>query len=144
MSQISARRIPKFFEMAKAECKNSDFYQHKIGSVLVYKGSKLAVGFNSTKTNPVQKKYNKLRPDFNVNDSCIHNNSIHSEMMTLNKVKYLDIDFSKTALFVYRELRDGTPALAKPCAACSAMIKKLGIKDIYYTTSEGWTHEHWD
>ena len=144
MSQISARRIPKFFEMAKAESKNSNFSQHKIGSVLIYKGSKLAVGWNSTKTNPIQKKYNRLRHNFNVDDSCIHNNSIHSEIMTLNKVKYLDIDFEKTALFIYRETKNGKPALAKPCEACTAMIKSLGIKDIYYSTNGGWTHEHWN
>ena len=140
----STKRVKKYFLLAKEASKNSNFPQHKLGAVIIYHGVPLAIGYNTTKTSPVQKYYNKKRKGFDVEADYENNNSIHSEMMALNKVKYLDIDFNKTAIFIYRELKNGTPALARPCAACSQRIKDLGIKDIYYSSNGGWTHEHWD
>ena len=122
---------------------NSDFPKHKIGAVFVYKNSVLAVGCNSCKTSPIQKKYNKNR-DYNVNAGYGLTNTIHAEVATLNKVKYLDIDFSKSSLFVYREHKNGDKALARPCKACSALIRDMGIKDVYYTTENGYCHEVFD
>ena len=142
MPQISSKRIPRFFEMAKKASEDSDFHQHRLGSVIVYKGSKLATGYNTTRTSPVQKQYNRLREDYDVDDVGDHMNSLHAEMMAIEKVKYLDIDFGRTAIFVYRELRDGSPALSRPCRACMNRIKEIGIKDVYYTVKGGWKHLH--
>ena len=144
MPQISSKRIPRFFEMAKKASEDSDFHQHRLGSVIVYKGSKLATGYNTTRTSPVQKQYNRLREDYDVDDVGDHMNSLHAEMMAIEKVKYLDIDFGRTAIFTYRATKDGHLALAKPCEACSRRIREMGIKDVYYTSPKGWVHEHWD
>ena len=46
--------------------------------------------------------------------------------------EYKDIDFHNLKLFVYRELKDGSIAMARPCPSCMALIKDLGIKKIYY------------
>ena len=63
-------------------------------------------------------------------------------MASLVKIKYLDIDFSRVHIYIYRELRDGTLAMARPCQACLAAIKQMGIKHIHYTTDgEGYAHE---
>lgn len=144
MPQISSKRIPRFFEMAKKASEDSDFHQHRLGSVIVYKGSKLATGYNTTRTSPVQKQYNRLREDYDVDDVGDHMNSLHSEMMALGKIKYLDIDFSKASIFVYRETRRGRKAMARPCEACRAAIRELGIRDIYYTVDNGWCYERMD
>jgi deoxycytidylate deaminase len=53
----------------------------------------------------------------------------------------LDIDFSKVELYVYRELRNGKMAMSRPCEACMAVIKKMGIKKIHYTTPDGFATE---
>ena len=142
MSQISARRIPKFFEMARKVSECSDFHQHRLGAIIVYKGTKIAVGYNCTRTSPIQKEYNRFRKDYNVNDEAKHINSIHAEMMAIEKIKYLDIDFKRTAIFVYRATKDNRTALARPCEACMKRIKEIGIKDIYYTVVDGWEHLH--
>ena len=42
--------------------------------------------------------------------------------------EYKDIDFHNLKLFVYRELKDGSIAMARPCPSCMALIKDLGIK----------------
>lgn len=142
MSQLSTKRIERGFSWAKEASLNSDFHQHHLGAAIVYRGSLLATGFNSNKTSPIQKKFNRER-NFDVNASYAVN-SLHAECACLNKIKYLDIDFSKAVLFVYREHKNGHKALAKPCPACEKFIRNLGIKEVYYTTEQGWEHSHQD
>ena len=48
-----------------------------------------------------------------------------------------DINWSNVSIYTYRELKDGTIACSRPCPACMALIKKLGIKTIYYTDECG-------
>ena len=66
---------------------------------------------------------------------------LHAEQMCLSKVKYLDIDFSKVILYVYREYNDGSPALAKPCLSCKKYINDLQVGKIVYTTDSGYAIE---
>ena len=131
----TTKRVEKYLNMAKEASKNSDFVQHRLGSVIVYKGMPLALGWNTTKTSPVQKEYNRAREGFDVEASCIHTNSTHAEMLAMNKIANLDIDFSKVSIFVFRSHRDGTHGLARPCAACRQRMLDLGIKDCYFTTN---------
>lgn len=102
----------------------------------------LATGCNSTKTSPLQKRLNAER-EFDPNQSGVIN-SLHAEIRALSKVKYLDIDFSKSTLYVYREYANGNKAMARPCPACMKYIKELGIKHICYSTSDGIAEERID
>lgn len=113
----------------------------KLGCVAVYHGSVLAKGCNSDKTHTMQARFNYLRYDTAaVRKYCP--DKMHAEMDCLNRLKYLDIDFSKVTLFVYREFKDGTPALARPCNACLAAAKSLGVRTITYSTPNGYAIEH--
>lgn len=132
--------VKRNFAKAKEISKQSNFERFHLGCVAVYKGSCLATGYNSLKTSPIQKRYNRFR-GYNVETAF---NSIHAEMMALAKIRYLDIDFSKVMLYIYREHKDGSVAKAKPCEACRAAIKDMGIKTIYYTTEDGWCEEHFE
>lgn len=140
MAQFNVTKVNRYLDMAKEASKQSDFKQHHLGAVVIYKGSLLASGYNSTKTSPIAKKYNRER-GFNVEASC-STNSIHAEMAALNKIKYLDIDFSKVKLYIYREHKNGVKAMARPCPACQKMIKDMGIKEIWYTTENGFGYEY--
>ena len=144
MPQFSNKKVNKYLNLAKNASLNSDFRQHKLGAVLVYKGMPLAMSCNSTKTSPIQKQYNRNREGYNVEADYGNTNSLHAEMSCILKVRNLDIDFSKSSIFVYRETKDGRKALSCPCKACSEAIKALGIKDVYYTIEDGWEHMHWD
>ena len=42
---------------------------------------------------------------------------------------------------MYREHKDGTLAMARPCSRCLAVIKSLGIRKIKYTTEDGYASE---
>lgn len=111
----------------------------KVGCVLVYKGTVIAKGANSDKTHPQQEKYNKYR--FKKAKNHYLPAKTHAEIAALSKIKELDIDFSDVQLFTYRALKDGHIAMARPCPACMAAIRNLGIRKIHYTTPDGYADE---
>lgn len=111
----------------------------RIGCVISYKGSILAKGYNSNKTHTTQAKYNVWRYKDKSNNYLPQ--KIHAELAALVKIQYLDIDFSKVRIYIYRETRNGELAMARPCPACLARIKELGIKYISYTTDSGYASE---
>lgn len=140
MAQFNNKKINRYLDMAKEVSTQSDFAKHKLGAVAIYRGSLLATGFNSCKTSPVQKRYNKER-NYQVDAPFKNSNCTHAEVACLTKLRYLDIDFSKVKLYVYREHKNGVKALARPCPACQKMIKDMGIKEVWFTTENGFGYE---
>ena len=131
-----------FFELAKDCSEQSDYSgcsRARLGCVIAYKGTVLAKGWNADRTHPFQHKYNKVR--FDHNESHYFPDKVHAECMALNKIKYLDIDFSKVHIYIFRAFRGGGLALARPCPSCMAAIKELGIKHVHYTSTDGYCHE---
>ena len=58
---------------------------------------------------------------------------LHAEVAALIKIK----DWTRAhRIFVTRYTKDGKPALAKPCAICSKIIRQTAIREIEYTTGE--------
>ena len=140
--RMAEARINKYFELARQACKFSDMKKARLGSVLVYKNKVVSVGWNiGDKTSPIQKEYNRYR-NFNPNDSDVIN-SLHSEVLCLHRARFLDIDWSKSSLFTYREKKNGDKGLARSCPACYNYAKELGLGNLYYTTEmgKGWEYE---
>lgn len=110
-----------------------------IGCIVVYKGSVLAKGWNTDRTHTDQARFNRWRyKDYGNNYlPC----KIHAEQMCISKIKYLDIDFSKVHLYIYREFSNGRLAMCRPCPSCCAAMKALGIRHIHYTTEDGYCYE---
>lgn len=130
-------RNKKYFALAKKNAQLSDFDRIHIGAIAVYKGKVIAKGHNTQKTHPEQKIYNAYRQLY---DGEIIRHSIHAEMMCLNKLPN-DIQYNKVKLYIYRVRKDIPHGMSRPCAACMERIKKLGIKEIYYTTDDGYAKE---
>lgn len=125
-----------YFKAARAISDISDFKRVKIGAVAVYGHRIISTGYNTSRTCPLQKKYNRYRFTEDTNHSG------HAELQCLKPlVGRKDIDFSKVQLYIWRNLSDGSLALARPCQSCMALIKDLGIKQIYYTTYDGYSCE---
>lgn len=127
---------------AARECSfKSDYKEGKvrIGCVVSYKGSILTRACNSDKTHPTQDKYNCYR--FKNSGSNYLPAKSHAEILALTPLRYLDIDFNKVHVFVYRELKNGSLGMCRPCQACLAAIRQMGIKHIHYTTYDGYCHE---
>lgn len=130
------KRHKAFFEAARAVSKLSDFPRNKLGCVAVYKHRIISSGCNQTKTHPLQKRMNKCRFDADTT------HSIHAEISCLSQlIGRKDIDFKDMSLYIYRSHANGSAALSKPCAGCMALIRELGIRNIYYTGECSYIHE---
>ena len=126
-----------YFNIAKEVSKLSDFPRVQIGACAVYKHKVISTGCNSMRTSPLQKKYNKFRFE---TDMTLH--SKHAELdALLPLLNRKDIDFSRASIYVYREHKSGQLSMARPCKSCFALIKELGIRDIYYSNDGGFSHE---
>lgn len=126
----------RYFQKARQVAYVSDYEKVHVGCVAIYKGQIIGLGCNCNKTHPTQKFYNRYRIQ---SDSMLP--KLHAEINCINQIKHLNIDFSKVSLYIYRVRNDRPHGMARPCPSCMAAIKDLGIRDIYYTTDDGYTHE---
>lgn len=137
---MSEARINKYLSLARHACYYSDNKRARVGCVLIYHGKVLSVGWNlEDKEHPMQKQMNALR-GFDPNASG-QRSTLHAEMSACLKVRHYDIDWNKVSMFVYRIKKDGTRALSRPCQACAGYAKELGIRNIYYSTDDGYGYE---
>ena len=69
--------------------------------------------------------------------------SSHAEIRCLLKYLRLNQQTLPKAMLLYvaRVSKTGVLGLARPCHDCMTMIQSVGIKKIWYTTSEGWRSE---
>lgn len=125
-----------YFNAAKKAATLSDFGKVSIGVAVIYKHKVIAVAANSIKTKPIQQKWNRYRFESKTAPA-----KLHAEIAALYQLQYLDIDFSDVELYIYRQLKDGSLAMARPCASCMAYIKSLCIQEIHYTTYDGYADE---
>lgn len=133
------KRNLTFFRKAKSMTELSDFNRVHIGCVAVYSGKIIGAGCNKYKTHPIQKKYDSYR-EIHLGNNVSNLHSLHAEITCLTSIKK-DVPFDKVELYIYRKMTKKPFGLARPCPACMAMIKNLGIKKIYYTTDDGFAFE---
>lgn len=126
----------KYFNKARQVASVSDYNKQHLGYVAVYQGQVVGLGCNCNKTHPTQNYYNRYRKQ---TDDMLP--KLHAEINCLNQIKHLNINFSKVKLYIYRIRKDQPFGLARPCPSCMAAIKDLGIRDIYYTTNDGYSYE---
>lgn len=144
MGSKLSKKDYRYFEMARKVAEQSDFKNFHLGSVLVYKGRVISTGYNTNRTHPKQKKYNKYR-HFSYSDRPVKD-SLHSEMaclLNIPKCVENNIDFTQCKLYIYRispgkRLKQG---IARPCAACMQALRDKGVRTIFYTTDEGFCRE---
>ena len=126
----------RYFKKARQIANISDYKKQHVGCVAVYQGQVIGLCCNCNKTHPMQKFYNKYRMP---SDYMLP--KLHAEISCINQIKHLDINFSKVKLYIYRIRKDQPFGLSRPCPSCMAAIKDLGIRDIYYTTNNGFSYE---
>lgn len=113
----------KWFDLARLESLKTNF-RSRVGAVLVRKGRAVAVGRNKPhKTHPILRKYDPYKTLHAEIDACIGTNR--------------DLIIGSD-IYVYRELKDGTLAMARPCEMCRQVLEDLGIKRVFYTTEKGY------
>lgn len=127
----------RYFLRARNIATLSDYYRTHVGCIAVYQGNIIATGYNSEKTHPMQRYYNKYR---NL-DNKYPIPKLHAEINCINNIRHLDINFSKVKLYIYRILNNKPCGMSRPCPSCMAAIKDIGIRNIYYTTDDGYAYE---
>lgn len=127
----------KYFNKARQVATISDYRKIHVGCIAVYQGQIIGFGCNCNKTHPTQKYYNRFRKK---SDNLLP--KLHAEISCINQIKNLDINFSKIKMYVYRIRRDQPFGISRPCPSCMAAIKDLGIREIYYTTDNGYAYEN--
>lgn len=114
----------KHIELAKKTAEKST-YKFRVGCVIV-RGSRI-VGFG---WNDGVKTHAKSPHPFK---------SVHAEFDAVLSTKGESV--AGCDVYVCRILADGSLAMAKPCAHCEAMLRKLKVRRVFYSTSEGWKQE---
>lgn len=134
-SDFIGSRDKAFFKAAKAVSTLSD-HRCKIGCVIVDKHRIISSGSNSdTKCHPIQADLDKRM--FN----CECAGKLHAEVASIIPLLKYKPDLSRSILYTYREHKDGTLAMSRPCSRCMQLIKSVGIKRIRYTTPDGFASE---
>lgn len=139
------KRDRKAFQIAKDIASHSDFKTFHVGCVLVYRNHVIGAASNSTKTHPLQKRYNKKYRTFKKGKKPILD-SLHAEIAALASVEYTvdqSVNWKDVKVYVYRICKGKKTGkgMARPCPSCLAALKDKGIRKIYYTTEEGFCME---
>jgi deoxycytidylate deaminase len=111
--------LPPFLKLARNSAKHSTF-KIKVGAVLAMSGRALSVGFNKIK---YCSRYSHLQEQ-----------SLHAEMSCLKTCGRDYVD--KATIFVYRETKNGKPAMSRPCEKCKNVLKSVGVKRMVYSIPE--------
>lgn len=100
----------KYLLMAlRRSAQNVGKFQHTLGAVLVRGGSVLAWGTND------------------------YNTGIHAEVDAILRCQ---ADVKGADLYVARHRKVSAYGMAKPCPKCEALIRKVGIRRVYFTTND--------
>jgi len=135
----------KMFKKARQVAETSDFGSFHLGCVIVYKHKVLASASNSTKTHPMQKKYNRKYRDFKHGEKPIVD-SLHAEIAALSSIPYpiaQQIQWKDVSVYIYRICK-GKPlghGMARPCKACRNALRDMGINHLYYTGEDSFIYE---
>ncbi len=113
----------KFFDLAKTISTRSDHHSHLIGCVITKKNRVVSVGFNQMKT------HSKAPSPYRF---------LHAEAHAILGTPLSDL--KGATVYVYRELKDGSPAMSRPCSYCLEMLRTVGIKKICFT-NDGYFNE---
>jgi deoxycytidylate deaminase len=111
---------PKFFDLAKKMSLHSTHHQFRIGCAIVRGNQIVSLGFNKIKTHPKAKTpYRQL----------------HAEITAILAADKRDLRGCE--VYTFREHKDGTLAIAKPCVHCQMALAEVGIGKAHFTTDGG-------
>jgi|SRR5581483_1298042 len=105
-----------FINLAKKASEKSDHHKYKMGCVIAKGNKVLGIGFNTNKTHPRSPHTYK---------------SIHAEFMAWMNAGYSDI--AGATAYVFRQQKDGTLAMAKPCECCWQFLVESGVSEVVYS-----------
>lgn len=127
----------KFFRLASLASELSTYPTYHIGAAIISSRKIVSVGTNRWRTHTKQKKYTPYRY-LDPYDVDVDVSRCHAEMDAIIKAGRTDL--SGASIYVYRQDKNGDLANCKPCGACMQAIKEAGIKQVFYTSKDGYNH----
>jgi len=97
----------------------------KLAAVLVTRDKHVFIGRNRLKTHPLQSRFGRNQ----------HSIYLHAEIDAIVQAAKAHEDITGSSLYIARVWRDGTLALAKPCAGCERAIVHFGIEIVEWTVA---------
>ena len=105
---------------------------------LVKQGKVIGIGINRYgKTNRISATYTSTK----ITNAANFIPSIHAEVDLLGKIKRIK-DYSKYNVVVIRIDNQNKISNSKPCACCHSVLEQYNIKNIYYSTQDGFKKLH--
>ncbi len=92
----------------------------------------ISIGMNSTKTHPMNLKYNYVNKNKEKISDIV---GTHSELNAV--IKLGEEDCSKLTLVNTRINRNNLLDNSSPCSGCSDMINQLNFKNVYFSNFKG-------
>lgn len=115
------KRDKRNFKIAKLAARHSTASNFRIGAVIAKGRKVLGVGFNDPfKTHP------KSNTPYQF---------IHAELAALINAR---CDVTGAVIYVFRAGQNERPLLAKPCEHCMELIKRAGIKAVFFSIHGGY------
>jgi deoxycytidylate deaminase len=108
--------VERHIELATKIAHTGDHWQHRVGAILLQNGKIISTGANSFKTHRL-----------------MGFKTLHAEVQALIGVRYRDLNGS--VMFISRINKKGQMGMSKPCPICEGVLRKYGIKKVYFT---GW------
>lgn len=110
--------LPRYLQLARLLSAKSN-YKIQVGAVIVKHSKPVALGWNIIKSHPRWCHPKQA--------------TLHAEIAALVST---NTSLKGATVYVYRAHRDGTPALARPCANCQAVLAHAGVRSMVYSIAE--------
>lgn len=127
----------KFFRLASLAADLSTYPKYHIGAAIVSGRKVVSIGTNRWRTHTKQKKYAPYRYS-TAWEADADKGRCHAEVDAIIKAGRTDLNGA--SIYVYRQNLNGELANCRPCGACMQAIKEAGIKDVFYTSEDGYNH----
>jgi deoxycytidylate deaminase len=112
-------RYQRFARVALALAAEIDHdMTHQLCALVVKRNRVLSVGYNSNKTHPMM---------------STNMQQLHAECSAI--LKCPDGDLRGSDVVVARARAEGKAGLAKPCAVCEGILRRCGVRRVFYTTN---------
>jgi len=112
----------------------SDFKRAQVGCVAVIGNKVVATGFSQQRTHPMQDYYNRFR-DFRGQKNI--SAKLHAETSMLASAQHMNIDWTRVDVYIYRLCRSREHGLSLPCPACYELLRRAGVRNVFFSTDTG-------
>ena len=112
------QRHIEFMELARKQAQTDNTPKsYRFGTILAKKRKVLSFGVNRPYETHTRSEHYRF-------------SSIHAELDCIIGVPEKDI--RGATMYVFRLSRGGKPGISKPCKHCEELLRRAGIRDVYY------------